>query len=108
MKYFNQFNLDSAVGIWPPKQDYTIKIDDLIEPEDVVNKPLHYMLFPDMEAIDVIRKTLTTEEFVGYLKGQILKYRLRAGNKDNLQQDIDKAEWYKEYLFDFKSGNVAE
>ena len=69
--------------------------------EDAVNNPKHYKLFPDMEAIDVIRETLTREEFIGYLKGQILKYRLRAGNKDKLKQDIAKADWYKNYLFDF-------
>ena len=76
--------------------------------EDLVNNPNHYKLFPDMEAIDVIKATLTKEEFVGYLKGQVLKYRLRAGNKDKMKQDIAKANWYKNYLFEFVKGNVAE
>ena len=66
----------------------------------VVNKPSHYMLWEDTEAIDVIKKVLTPEEFRGYCKGNILKYRLRAGNKDNTQQDIDKANKYKEFLDD--------
>jgi hypothetical protein len=66
---------------------------------DAVNHPSHYMVFPEMEAIDVIRKVLSRDEFKGYLIGQILKYRLRAGNKDDLQQDIDKADWYKNMLF---------
>lgn len=62
---------------------------------DVVNKPDHYQLFADgTEAIDVIRRTLSPEEFVGYCKGNVLKYRLRAGKKDKLEQDIAKAETY--------------
>ena len=62
---------------------------------DPVNRPSHYELFPDgTQAIDVIRAALTPEEFIGYCKGNALKYRLRAGKKDALQQDIDKAETY--------------
>lgn len=67
---------------------------------DAVEKPSHYMAFPDMEAIDIIRKVLTPDEFKGYCKGNILKYRLRAGNKDKLEQDIGKADKYREWLGD--------
>lgn len=68
---------------------------------DAVNKPNHYMLFADgTEAIDVIKASLTTEEFRGYCKGNVLKYRLRAGKKDKLEQDIAKAETYAKMLAD--------
>lgn len=66
---------------------------------DPVSKPNHYMLFADgTEAIDVIIKTLTPEEFIGYCKGNVLKYRLRAGKKDALEQDIAKANTYARML----------
>tara|TARA_R110001632_G_scaffold83617_10_gene184999 strand:+ start:534 stop:758 length:225 start_codon:yes stop_codon:yes gene_type:complete len=66
---------------------------------DQVNNPKHYALFADgTQAIDIIQASLTCEEFAGYLKGNCIKYRLRAGNKDNLQQDIDKANWYANKL----------
>lgn len=69
--------------------------------EDVVNSPSHYQLFPDgTEAIDVIRAALTEEEFIGYCKGNFLKYRLRAGNKDALEQDIAKSNKYVEFMND--------
>jgi len=69
--------------------------------EDVVNNPQHYKVFPEAEAIDIISKVLTTEELKGYLKGNILKYRLRAGHKgDKLEQDIAKADKYREWLGD--------
>jgi hypothetical protein len=69
---------------------------------DPVKRPNHYMLC-DMEAIDVIKASLTTEEYKGYLKGNMLKYRLRAGKKDDTQQDIRKALEYEE-IFDMNFG----
>jgi len=76
---------------------YTTK--DIEEP-DVVNSPKHYKVFPDMEAIDVIQKVLTKEEYIGYLKGNHLKYRLRAGDKDDVIQDINKSNVYKGWLYE--------
>lgn len=67
---------------------------------DAVNHPKHYMMFPDMEAIEAIQKVLTEEEFKGFLKGCFLKYRFRAGDKDDLAQDIAKSNWYRDYLRD--------
>ena len=63
---------------------------------DLINKPKHYQLIGDLEAIDVIQRVLTPEQFEGYLIGNFLKYRLRAGKKDDLAQDIAKSEWYRE------------
>ncbi len=63
---------------------------------DLINKPKHYQLIGDLEAIDVIQRALTPEQFEGYLIGNFLKYRLRAGKKDDLAQDIAKSEWYRE------------
>lgn len=63
-----------------------------------MNKPQHYQLFPGQEAIDIIRAALTDEEFAGYCKGNALKYRLRAGEKGDTQQDIDKSNWYRKRL----------
>lgn len=65
---------------------------------DPVNHPAHYQLFPGQEAIDVIKAALTPEEFAGYCKGNALKYRLRAGEKGDTQQDIDKSNWYRDRL----------
>lgn len=65
---------------------------------DEINSPSHYMLFPDMEAIDVIKAALTPEEFAGYCKGNALKYRLRAGEKGPAEKCIAKACWYQNKL----------
>ena len=66
---------------------------------DEINNPAHYQLFPGMEAIDVIRASLSPEEFAGYLKGNVLKYRLRAGDKGPADKCIAKAHWYQNRLW---------
>ena len=63
---------------------------------DLINKPKHYQLIGGLEAIDVIERTLTPEQFKGYLIGNFLKYRLRAGSKDDALQDLAKSEWYRQ------------
>lgn len=69
---------------------------------DEVSNPAHYKLFPDgTQAIDVIRAALSPEEYAGYLKGNFLKYRLRAGEKGPADKCIAKAEWYRRALVDF-------
>ena len=65
--------------------------------EDPVNSPEHYNALP-LEAIDIIQKTLTPEQFKGYLFGNALKYRLRAGHKKDAAEDIAKAIWYESKL----------
>lgn len=65
------------------------------QPADVVNKPSHYKWFPGVEVINVIRSTLSEEEFIGYCKGNSLKYRLRAGKKGDGSEDLAKARVYE-------------
>lgn len=83
---------------------YIDYLEDKEKTMDNINSPNHYKLFHDTEAIDVIKKTLTKEEFIGYCKGNILKYRLRAGNKDDVVQEIDKAKKYREFMDDYLRG----
>lgn len=73
------------------------------EHTDAVNSPKHYQFFLDLEAIEVIARSMTEEQFYGYCLGNRLKYRLRAGNKDKLEQDIAKSDKYLE-LFEKHKG----
>lgn len=63
-----------------------------------IHQPAHYQVWPGQEAIHIIKEVLTPAEFNGYCKGNILKYRLRAGGKDSVVQDIEKAKKYLEFL----------
>jgi hypothetical protein len=58
---------------------------------DPVNHPAHYV--GAIETIDFIRDKLTPDEFVGYCKGNVLKYISRERLK-NGKQDLEKAAVY--------------
>lgn len=64
--------------------------------EDLVNRPKHYNQGP-IECFDAIRAMLNTEELIGYLRGNSLKYRWRFRYKNGVQ-DLEKAEWYEKRL----------
>jgi hypothetical protein len=61
--------------------------------DDPVNSPSHYTA-GGIETIDYIKAKLTPEEFIGYLKGNVIKYTSRAGKKADTIQDLEKAQWY--------------
>lgn len=56
-----------------------------------VDNPAHYQ--GNVECIDAIASALTTEEFKGFLKGNIIKYTWREKQKNGIT-DLKKAEWY--------------
>lgn len=65
-----------------------------LDNSDVVHNPSHYQFFPGVEAIELIALVLTEEGFKGYCLGNRLKYRLRAGKKDDPKQELDKSDFY--------------
>ena len=73
---------------------------DAVRP-DMVNSPAHYMK-GGIETIDFIEAKLTPEEFRGYLKGNVLKYASRMGNKGSMQLDAGKAAWYSNRIVETK------
>ena len=58
----------------------------------------HYELWKDLEVIELIEKVLTKEELIGACKFNILKYRLRVGNKDETGKELQKIKDYENYL----------
>lgn len=63
---------------------------------DTIFNPKHYMQ-GSHECIDEIKAMLSPEEFKGFLKGNIIKYRYRA-NLKNGKEDLAKADNYAYYL----------
>jgi hypothetical protein len=49
------------------------------------------------EVINILEATLTPGEFRGFLKGNVVKYVLRAERKGG-REDYQKAAWYAERL----------
>lgn len=53
---------------------------------------------------DVMQAVLTPEEFRGFLKGNVLKYSLRAGKKAGADDDAAKANHYAQKLKEVQGG----
>ena len=63
---------------------------------DNVNHPKHYTS-GKIEVIKIIEDQLTSEEYRGYIKGQVIKYITRERHKNGLE-DLKKARWYLDRL----------
>jgi len=72
-----------------------------------VEKPLHYHFFGE-DTMPMIEKILGTEGYLGFLKGNALKYRLRVGKKEgnSIEKDIAKAMYYEKLYNDFVKENT--
>ena len=53
-----------------------------------------------IETIDYLESALTHDEYVGFLKGNILKYLSRERFKNGIE-DCKKAKWYMDRLVSF-------
>lgn len=57
-----------------------------------------------IEPWEVMRHVLTHEEFVGFLKGNIIKYGMRQGRKADGSDDGEKAKHYAQKLSEILDG----
>lgn len=74
--------------------------------EDKINHPSHYTQ-GGIECWDAIKAQLTYEEWLGYLRGNVVKYLWRFRDK-NGKEDLQKAQVYlekliKEYSYKYSS-----
>lgn len=72
-----------------------------------VTHPGHYNQNP-LECIDAIEGSMSTDEFAGFLKGNVLKYLWRYKHKGNPIEDLKKAEWYLAKLREVITNQVAD
>ena len=64
---------------------------------DMVNHPPHYKV-GGIETIFFIKAKLNKDEYIGYLRGNVLKYASRLGSKTNAAEDAGKMAWYSNEL----------
>ena len=69
---------------------------------DPVDHPPHYGGDTVYETIKVLEAWLAPAEFIGFLRGNALKYLSRAGGKGKVEEDLKKAQWYGRYEFDYR------
>jgi len=66
---------------------------------DAVNNPPHYKT-GDIECIDAIKASMSSEQFIGYLKSNVEKYVWRMSYKGKPVEDLRKARWYLDRLLE--------
>lgn len=73
---------------------------------DPIHNPSHYTN-GGIEFIEVLRAKLSSDEFRGFLKGNVIKYTLRAEHKDGAQ-DYAKGARYAKWLAEVKPSPRAQ
>ena len=71
-------------------------------PNDTQVDGTHYKDMP-MQPWDIMEVVLTQAEFIGFLKGNIIKYSLRDGKKPGALHDAAKAKHYKDKLIEVQN-----
>ena len=75
---------------------------NLIRNMEQVNHPQHYTTY-DVETIEMMLRIWGVQETISFCKLNAFKYRMRAGHKDNAEQDIKKALWYENKMKELSS-----
>lgn len=70
--------------------------------DDIQVSGNHYKDMP-IQPWHVMESVLTREEFIGFLKGNVIKYSLRAGRKEG-SDDAGKARHYIQKLSEVTNG----
>jgi len=69
---------------------------------DAVQHPPHYGGDAIYETIKVLEAWLSPEQFIGFCRGNTIKYQSRAGKKGDVAEDLRKSEFYSAYERDFR------
>tara|TARA_R110001632_G_scaffold6159_2_gene24950 strand:- start:215 stop:430 length:216 start_codon:yes stop_codon:yes gene_type:complete len=71
-----------------------------------MRKDVKHYTIGSIETIDFIKAKLSKEEYIGYLRGNVLKYLSRANYKDSADEDYDKAKVYLNWLIQEQSNKA--
>lgn len=93
MDYYNHNGFNYAAWSDVIKESIRYPTETVGEPKDDPIRPTHYQTY-GMQVIDMMIALFGEEETAIFCKLNAFKYRLRAGNKDPLEQDIAKEKWY--------------
>lgn len=70
--------------------------------KEMVNNPSHYNIEGESFSLaDLLAHT-------DFIRGSIIKYVFRAGKKDDELQDLQKAQWYLNYLINKLNGRISK
>lgn len=95
--------------VWEPKMNVdTISTEYLNKRENDTQVEGDHYKNMSIEPWDVMEAVLTTEEFVGFLKGNIINYAMRDGKKEGSVNDAAKAKHYQAKLTELKIKILSE
>ena len=118
---FIKINLKAAIGNSKRKKDKIIikdknedttytatfeidpnKMKKIVQPlkyefGNSIDHPKHYN-HGGFETIDKIKMLLSHDEYIGFLKGNAIKYLDRADYKGHKEEDLEKMNWYLKRL----------
>ena len=84
---------------WAATEFVVSNYSESVEDSDPVNRPSHYTA-GGIECIDAIKSSMSTEAFLGFLKGNVQKYMWRYEKKVAPVEDLKKAQWYLSKLIE--------
>ena len=67
----------------------------------------HYMK-QEIQSIEVMQMVMSYEKFLGFLEGNIIKYSMRCGLKDDPKQEKTKIKQYKMWLDMARVGKIID
>lgn len=94
-------------------------VDEMLEPlpiagtdpktekavDDPVEHPAHYTS-GEIECIDALKASMSGEQFLGFLKGNSMKYLWRYDKKGKAKEDLEKSRWYLDRLWSETKTNI--
>lgn len=93
---------DESSETWKYKEEW---LDRGTEPgtieykePNIIENTDHYNIDPNFEVIKALKAWLTKEEFIGFCKGNVIKYNVRALHKGDPETDYKKAEYYQKQI----------
>lgn len=93
-----KFKITDSDDFVKVNEPFTRKVD--MQEEQDSNIPNHYKGSENIDVIDFLYQQLPFEQFKGFMKGNMIKYPVRAGRKDDELADIKKARDYADRLIE--------
>lgn len=87
--FTNLERLEELITYWPQVVVNRINPPGPVNQPDNVNHPSHYAQYP-LEVIEMMVRIWGKEKVATFCEINAFKYRMRAGHKDNVEQDWEK------------------
>lgn len=84
----------NKIGCLDPLAFDSSLLETVVIEKDMIN-PDHYKVH-SKECIEELEIVFGTEAVIAFCKCNAWKYRYRAGNKDDINQEFKKSDWYIE------------